>query len=144
MRNHAIHKRPPSEVMEKENVNFFGGVPFQLQKNKIAMAVYDKQTDNWTLLEGTVCQVGTIEDKIVKKQEKYTELRAGIKQLSKSTSVTKINLVFDFLGGYHEELRKRLSSITNTDKELSYLLERCQKWIICQNANVVKMFYEYV
>ena len=61
-------------------------------------------------------------------------IRAGIKQLYKNTSITQINLVFDFLGGYHEELRKGLNSITNTDKELSFLIERCQKWIICQNA----------
>ena len=43
-----------------------------------------------------------------------------------------------------EELRKILSSITNTDKELSFPIERCQKWIICQNANIFKKFYEYV
>ena len=49
-------------------------VPFQLQKapedggNKIDMAVYNKQTNNWTLLEGTVCQVGTIADRTAKKQ----------------------------------------------------------------------------
>ena len=32
----------------------------------------------------------------------------------------------------------------NTDKELSFVIERCQKWIICQNANIVKKFYEYI
>ena len=48
-----------------------------------------------------------------------------------NTSVTQINIVFDFFGGYHEELRKGQSSITNTDKELSFLTERCQKWIEC-------------
>ena len=80
--------------MENENAKILCDVPFQLQKapengaNKIDMAVYNKQTNNWTLLEGTVCQVGTtIADKTVKKQEKYTELRAGIKQLYKNTSV---------------------------------------------------------
>ena len=144
------HERPPSAVMENENANILCDVPFQLQKapengaNKIDMAVYNKQTNNWTLLEGAFCQVGTIADKTAKKQEKYTELRAGIKQLYKNTSVKQINIVFDFLERYHEELRKGLSSITNTGKELSFLIERCQKWIICQNANIVKKFYEYV
>ncbi len=75
--------------------------------------------------------------------EKYTELRAGIKQLYKSPSVKQINVVFDFLGGFHEELKKDLRNLTNTDKELTFLIERCQKWIICQNANIVKTFYEY-
>ena len=49
--------------MENENAKILWDVPFQLQKapengaNKIDMAVYNKQTNNWTLLEGTVCQV---------------------------------------------------------------------------------------
>ena len=133
--------------MKNENAKILWDVPFQLQKapengaNKIDMAVYNKLTNNWTLLEGTVCQVTT---ETAKKQEKYTELRAGIKQLYKNKSVKQINIVFDFLGGYHEELRKGLSSITNTDRKLPFLNERCQKWIICQNANIVKKFYEYV
>ena len=115
-----------------------------MEQIKFDMAVYNKQTNNWTLLDGTVCQVGTIADKTAKKQEKYTELRAGIKQLCKNIRVKQINIVFDFLAGHHEKLRKGQSSITNTDKELSFLIERCQKWIICQNANIVKKFYEYV
>ena len=46
--------------MENENAKILSDVPFQLQKapengaNKIDMAVYNKQTNNWTLLEGTV------------------------------------------------------------------------------------------
>ena len=145
--------------MESENTKILWDVPFQLQKapengaNKIDMAVYNKRTNNWTQIEGTVCPVGAIAFKTAKKQEKYTELRAGIKrQLYKNTSVKQINVVFEFLnksmlfsnfvGGYREKLRKGLSSITNTDKDLSFLIERCQKRIICQNANIVKKFYD--
>ena len=71
--------------MENENAKILWDVPFQLQKapkngaNKIDMAVYDKQTNNWTPLEGTICHVGTIPDKTAKKQKNYTELRAAIK-----------------------------------------------------------------
>ena len=90
----------------------------------------------------SVAQLRTKE--IINKQEKYAELSAGIKQLYKSISVKQINIVFDFLGGYHEELRKGLNSITNTYKELSFLIERCRKWIICRDADLVKTFYEYV
>ena len=39
-------------------------------------------------------------------------------------------------------IRNDLRSITNTDKELGY--ERCQKWILNQNVNIVKKFYEFV
>lgn len=106
--------------MKNENAKILWGIPFQLQKapengaNKIDMAVYyDKQTNNWTLLEGTVCQIGTLADKTLEKKETYQELRAGIKQLYKSTRVKEINIVFDFLGGYQEELRKRLGKLNN-------------------------------
>ena len=66
-----------------------------------------------------------------------------IKREYKGTSVYQINIVFDFLGGHHEQLRNDLRSITNTDKELSYLIERCQKWILSQNVNIVKKFYDF-
>ena len=55
-----------------------------------------------------------------------------------------LSIVFDFLGGHHEQLNNDLRSITNTDKELGYLIERCQKWILSQNVNIVKKFYEFV
>ena len=125
-------------------VNYVKSLLLVCGVSKILIGRKKKQTNNWTLLEGTVCQVSTIADKTAKKQEKYTELPAGVKQLYKNTSVKQINIVFDFLGGYHEELRKGLSSIMNTDKELAFLIERSQKWIIYQNANIVKKFYEYV
>ena len=49
------------------------------------------------------------------------------------------------LGGHYEQLRNDLRSIImNTDKELGCLIERCQKWILSQNVNIVKKFYEIV
>ena len=70
----------------------------------------------WTLFEGTVCHVDRIAERFKEKQPKFIELRAGIKREYKSTSVYQINIVFDFLGGHHEQLRNDLRSITNTDK----------------------------
>ena len=93
-------QRPQSPLVENENAKILWDILFQLQKapeneaNKIDMAEYDKQTYNWTLLEGKVCQVGTIADKTAKKQENYAELRVGIKQLYTSTSVKQINIIF--------------------------------------------------
>ena len=98
----------------------------------------------WTPFEGTVCQVDKIAEQSKEKQTKYIELRTGIKREYKSTSVYQINIVFDFLGGHHEQLRNYLKSITNTDKDLGYLIEHCQKWILSQNVNIVKTFYEFV
>ena len=42
------------------------------------------------------------------------------------------------------ELNLDLWSITSTGKELSYLIERCQKWILSQNVYIVKKFYKFV
>ena len=64
---------------------------------------------------------------IRKEQTKYIELRAGIKREYKSIGVYQINIVVDFLGGHHEQLRNDLRSITSTGKQLSYLIERCRK-----------------
>ena len=103
-----------------------------------------KKNNIWTPFEGTVCQVDRIAERFKEKQTKYLELRAGIKREYKGTGVYQINIVFDFLGGHHEQLRNDLRSITDTDKELGYLIQRCQKWILSQNVNIVKKFYEFV
>ena len=143
-------QKPPTAVVENDEAKIYWDVPFHLQKapqngaNKIDMSLYDKRNNSWTLLEGTVCQVGTIADRTNKKQDKYTELRAGIKQLHKPKSIRQINIVFDFLGGYHTNMAKELNYITNSDKETTYLILRAQKWILCQNVNIVQKFYEYV
>ena len=79
-----------------------------------------------------------------RRRTKYIELREGIKRQYKSTGIYQINIDFDFLGGHHERVRNDLGSITSTDKELSYLIERCQKWILSQNVNIVKKFYEFI
>ena len=137
-------------VLENEKAKIYWNVPFILEKppengaNKPDVIVHDKQTNIWTLFEGTVCQVGKIAERFKGKQTKYIELHAGIKREYKSTSMHQINIVFDFLGGHHEQLRNDLKSITNTDKELGYLTECYQKWILSQNVNIVKKFYEFV
>ncbi|XP_031571639.1 uncharacterized protein LOC116305807 [Actinia tenebrosa] len=139
----------PSAVLQNEKAKIYWNVPFQLEKapensaNKPDIVVQDKETNAWTLFEGTVCQVVKIAERTVEKQEKYTELRAGIKKECKSSSVNQINIVLDFLAGNHEQLRKDLRTITNTDREVNFLIERCQKWILSQNVNIVKTFYEY-
>ena len=73
--------------------------------NKPDVIVHGKQTNIWTLFEGIVCQVGEIAERFKEKQTKYIELHAGIKREYKSTSIYQINIVFDFLGGHHEQLR---------------------------------------
>jgi len=113
-------------VLENEKAKIYWNVPLYLEKppengaNKPDVIVHDKETNTWSLLEGTVCQVDKIADRVKEKQTKYIELRASIKREYKSTSIYQINIVFDFVGGHHEQLRNDLRSITNTDKELSH------------------------
>ena len=99
-------QRPPSAVMENENAKIIWNVPFQPQKapengaNNIDMAVYDKKTNKWTLLNTLSAKLAhfsiNIANKKAKKQEKYTEICAGIKTFYKSTSVRQINMFFTF------------------------------------------------
>ena len=98
------------------------------------MIVHNEETNIWTL-----CQVDKIVEWFEEQQTKYIKRREY-----KSIGVYQINIVFDLFGGHHEQLRNDLRSITSTDKELSNLIERCQKWILSQNVNIVKKFYEFV
>jgi len=144
-------QRQPQSVLENTNSKILWNVPFTLEKapingaNRIDMAVWDKTTNEWTLLEGTVCNVGTIEEKRKHKQDKYTELRAGIKNMYKevNSKVMQVNIVFDFLGGYHTTLEQELNTLTTDKKETLYLLKKAQKWVLSQNTEIVKFFYQY-
>ena len=72
--------------------------------NTIDIAIMDKEKKKWLLLEGTVCTVEKVWERNNNKQEKYRELRTGIKQLYPGYGIVQVNLVFDFLGNYHQYL----------------------------------------
>ena len=71
------------------------------------------------------------------KQEKYSNLRKGIKNLYKDHTVTQINVVINFLGGYYTKMEKELNKITGTDKETEYIIIKCQKWFFSQNNEII-------
>ena len=104
------------------------------------MSVWDKDKNKWYLLVGSVCQVGKIKEKTELKQEKYTELRAGIKDIYKECEVDQFNIVLDFLGGYNLTLEENLNILTKDKRETLYLLKKAQKWILSQNTKIVKFF----
>ena len=91
-------------MLENEKAKIYWNVPFILEKppengaNKPDVIVHDKQTNIWTLFEGTVCQGGKIAERFKEKQTKYIELRASIKREStKVQAYTKSILSFTFL-----------------------------------------------
>ena len=139
----------PAAVVENEKAKIIWDLPFHLDKapengaNRIDMAVLDKGKKTWILVEGTICTVGSIEERTRHKHEKYTDLRAGIKNIYRDCTVIQKNIVFDFLGGYHNVLEKEINSLTTNSQETDYLLKKSQKWILSQNAEIVKKFYEF-
>ena len=76
--------------------------------NKIDMAVHDIRRREWLLLESTVCSIGKIADRTIKKQIKYRDLRSVIKQMYPQHKVTQVNIVFDFLENYHKDLKTQV------------------------------------
>ena len=85
--------------------------------NKVDIAVMDKEKRTWLLIEGTVCGIGLISDRWKTKQDKYRELRAGIK-------VNQVNVVFDSLAEYDESLKNDLNEhlTGKNEEETQYLI----------------------
>ena len=78
------------------------------------------------------------------KEEKYINLQKGIKNLYKDHTVTQMEVVFDFRGGYYTKMEKELN-ITGTDKKkLNVLLLNAKKWLLSQKNEIVQKFYGYV
>ena len=86
-----------------------------------------------------------ISDRWKTKQDKYRELGAGIKHQYPDYKVNQINVVFDFLAEYHQSLKNDLNEhlTGKNEEETQYLIMKSQKWIISQNAEIVKNFYTY-
>ena len=113
--------------------------------NKVDIAVMDKEKKTWLLIEGPVFGIGLISDRWKTKQDKYREVRAGIKHQYPDYKVNQVNVIFDFLAEYHQSLKNDLNEhLTGKNKEeTQYLIMKSQKWIISQNVEIVKNFYTY-
>ncbi|XP_020907425.2 uncharacterized protein LOC110245482 [Exaiptasia diaphana] len=143
-------QRLPEGKIENDHAKILWDVPFYLERapkdgaNKPDIAVLDKDNNTWILIEGTVCSVGTIGDRSKTKEEKYSDLRMGLRSLYKECTVTQINIVFDFLGGYYPQLEQGINILTDDRKETTFIITKCQKWLLSQNAEIVKKFYEFI
>ena len=60
-------------------------------------------------MESTIYTPGTIAERNKYKQNKYVDLRLGIKNLYPGYIVKLITIVFDFLGAYYKDLDKELN-----------------------------------
>ena len=91
----------------------------------------DKEKKKWLLIEGTVCGVGLISNRWKTKQDKYRELRAGIRHQYPDYKVNQVNVVFYFLAEYHQSLKNDLNEhlTGKNEEEAQYLIMKSQKWI---------------
>ena len=61
------------------NIEFHMAKKPENNANKVDIAVMDKEKKTWSLIEGTVCGLGLLSDRWKTKQDKYRELRTGIR-----------------------------------------------------------------
>ena len=93
--------------------------------NKPDIVIFDKKRKECILIEGTICTIGEIENRTLLKQNKYTELRYGISKTYDVTRVGQINIVLDFIGGYHKNLIKDLQTLKEDPKSIHEVLQSC-------------------
>ena len=104
------------------------------------MSVLDKMIKEWYITEGTVCVPGTIPARTMFERDKYADLRLGVKSLYPGHKVSSVQVVFDFLPAHSIDLAKELADILQDTKAVGVMIEKAQKWIICQNCEIVKQF----
>ena len=90
-------------------------------------------------MEGTTCTPGTIAERTKYKQNKYVDLRLGIKNLYPGYKVKLTTIVFDYLGAYSKDLDKELNMLFGP-KVARVTIERSQKWVISQSYEIVERF----
>ena len=139
----------PQPSKENKEAKILWGKPWQLEKcpkdgtNKPDISILHKKNKEWSLVEGTICTPGTIAERTKYKQNKYLDLRLGIKNLYPGYKVKLITTVLDYLGAYYKDLDKDLNKDLNMlfgSKVARLTIERSQTWVISQNREVVKRF----
>ena len=82
------------------------------------MTIFDMKNKVITLVEGTVCNIGQINDRNGYKKRKYLELRLGPWKLSPDYKIKQTDIVFSFLGDFTTTLKKELSDLARKKKML--------------------------
>ena len=102
--------------------------------NKQDIAIYDKENNKWTVIEGTVCNIVKIQERELYKQVKCTDLRAEIE-------IQQTNAVFEFLEGYNKTLQEKQIHFTGGKQTAKKVTQQRQKWILSQNCEIAKYFH---
>ncbi|KXJ20792.1 hypothetical protein AC249_AIPGENE424 [Exaiptasia diaphana] len=142
------HKeQQPKCCVETKEVKVLWNIPLHLDvapkdgANKRNICICNSKERQWIIFEGTVCNIGKIQERDKMKTNKYADLRASLKRLYPDYIITQVNLVFDFLSGYHKDLVNKLNNVGITDS--MNVIRKCQKWIIGQNCEIVKALHKH-
>ena len=136
----------PQSVMENQKAKIYWDIHHYVTNcpsnnaNKPDIAIFDKENNKWIIIEGTVCNIGKIQERELYKQAKYTELRAEIKRLYKVKEILQINVVFDFLAGYNKTLEENLKDFMGGKQTAKKVIQQCQKWIFSQTVRLLNIF----
>ena len=104
------------------------------------MTIFDKKNKVIVLVEGTVCNIGQINDRKDYKKRPYLDLRLGLQKLYPYFEIKQTNIVLNFLPDFNTTLKRELSDPAHT-KDVSRELTNCQKWIIEQKCEITQKFY---
>ena len=138
---------PPLATVENSRAKIFWDIQHLLSTcpeegaNKPDIVVLDKEKDIAYVIEGTICEIGKIEERTLTKQNKYTDLRYGLKRLYSLDTIIQINVVMDFVGGYHSKLVNDFINLFGERRTVVELLMDCQKWVWSQNCEIIKKLY---
>ena len=138
---------PPTATVENSKAKIFWDVQHLLNTcpeegaNKPDIVVLDKEKDMAYVTEGTICEIGKSEERTPTKQKKYTGQRYELKRLHSLGTIIQINVVMEFVGGYHSKLVNELSNLFGERRTVCELLMDFQKWVLSQNCEIIKKLY---
>ena len=133
---------PISNSRKLESKDFLGRPALaEHMSRRGRIVVLDKEKGMAYVIEGTICEMGKIEERTLTKQNKYTDLRYGLKRLYSLDTIIQINVVMDFVGGYHSKSVNDFINLFGETRTVVELLMDCQKWVWSQNCEIIKKLY---
>ena len=137
----SINKRSRKQARKTTKPNFSQTRQWEKASengaNKPDMMIFDMKNKVITLVEGTVYNIGQINDRNDYKKWKYVDLRLGLRKLYPDYNIKQTNIVFNVLGDFNNTLKKELSDLYH-EKDVTKVLTNCQKWIISQNCEITE------
>ena len=103
------------------------------------MTIFDMKNKVIILVEGTVCNIGQMNDWKDYKKRPYLDLRLGPQKLYPYFEIKQTNIVLNFLPDFNT-LKRELSDLAHM-KHITRELSTCQKWIISQKCEITTKFY---